>query len=252
MIIRYMSDLHLEFDRNPLDFCDALHNPNWQDPQADVLVIAGDITTKYRVEWIAAMAKHFLHVVYVYGNHEFYGSNFKSVKKHTRLRLPANVHVLDDSSVTLDGVTFHGGTLWTDFDKGNPLTYARAHGEMNDYKKIRDEKYSRIRPQGIHTLHNLTKLYLTENIKEGDVVVTHHGPTHQSVHSDFRGTPLTGCYVSDLSDIMLDLKPKLWFHGHVHNTFDYEVGDTRVLCNPRGYYQYDENPDFDEDAIVEI
>jgi len=250
MKIRLLSDVHLEFDNTPMEFCDALYNPNWNG--ADVLVLAGDITTKSRVQWIVEMSKHFPHVVYVYGNHEFYKSNFDSVKRHTVESLPSNVHVLDDSSVMLDGVNFHGCTLWSDFNKGDPLTYHAAQSSMNDYRQIRDEKYSIIKPQGIHTRHNVSKMFLADNVKEGDVVVTHHAPTYKSIHARFRGDKLSGCYASDLSDLILDTKPALFCHGHVHDSFDYMVGDTRVVCNPRGYKGSELNPNFDEDLTVEI
>jgi hypothetical protein len=32
---------------------------------------------------------------------------------------------------------------------------------------------------------------------------------------------------------------KLWTHGHTHHPFDYIVGETRVICNPRGYINYE-------------
>ena len=64
-----MSDLHLEF--GPLD----------ADPDnegIDVLILAGDITIKHRVEWINEQASRFEHVIYVTGNHEYYKSNISN------------------------------------------------------------------------------------------------------------------------------------------------------------------------------
>lgn len=43
------------------------------------------------------------------------------------------------------------------------------------------------------------------------------------------------CYASDLTDLIVDRRPDLWMHGHVHHAVDYGVGRTRVICNPRGH-----------------
>jgi Icc-related predicted phosphoesterase len=85
------------------------------------------------------------------------------------------------------------------------------------------------------------------------VVVTHHAPSRRSVHPRFDGSPLNACFVSDLEHL-LDGRACLWIHGHTHDSFDYVVGGTRVVCNPRGYAKngVDENPRFDADFCVNI
>jgi hypothetical protein len=35
--------------------------------------------------------------------------------------------------------------------------------------------------------------------------------------------------------------------GHTHESFDYEIGKTRVVCNPRGYASTEENKGFRPD-----
>lgn len=242
MIIRYLSDLHLEFG-----------NLREEPKPADVLILAGDITIKNRVEWVNIQANRFNHVIMIMGNHEFYRQNLDNTFRKTQENLDPKVHLLQNESVTIDGVTFHGTTLWTDMNNGDPMTYLEANGGMNDFRLVRaDNGTSRFSAERSHKEHNVARVFLNESIQEGDVVITHHAPTMLSIADEFRGQRLNGAYASDLSDIMFDRKPALWFHGHVHNTFDYMIGDTRVLCNPRGYEGHELNPDFNVNAEVEI
>ena len=242
MKINYINDIHLEFGALP-------ENPSGDD----VLILAGDVTVKNRVEWINEIANNFKHVVYVLGNHEFYRQNLDKTYHKTKEQLADNVYLLQNESVTLDGITFHGTTLWSDFEKGNPMSYLACNGSMNDFRLIRaDGGKSRFTPQRAHTEHNVAKLFLSDNIKKDDVVVTHFAPTFQSIGEDYKGSELNGAYASDLSDLILKSKPALWFHGHLHNTSDYTVGNTRVLCNPRGYVGHEMNSDFDVHKFVEI
>ena len=241
MQINFISDLHLEF--GPMEI----------EPEAgDVLVLAGDIDIKGRVDWINDIASKFNHVIYVLGNHEFYNGTMDSIYRKTREGLANNVHLLENESITIAGVTFHGATLWSDFLNGNPMSYLRCDQAINDYRLIRagDGKH-RFKPQIAHSLHNISKVFLQENVKEGDVVVTHMAPSLLSIHEKYKNDMnINGSYASDLSELILDTKPKLWFHGHMHNSFDYNIGNTRILCNPRGYVVEELNSEFDYNACI--
>ena len=241
MQINFISDLHLEF--GPLEI----------EPEAgDVLVLAGDIDIKGRVDWINTIASKFNHVIYVLGNHEFYNGAMDSIYRKTRERLADNVHLLENESITIDDVTFHGATLWSDFLNGNPMSYLQCDQAINDYRLIRagDGKH-RFKPQIAHSLHNISKVFLQENVKEGDVVVTHMAPSLLSIHEKYKNDMnINGSYASDLSELILDTKPELWFHGHVHTSFDYTVGNTRILCNPRGYVGEELNSEFEPNALT--
>lgn len=257
MRIRYFSDIHLEFDAFSDDFHGALRGNDKYD--ADVLVLAGDVTVKNDVRWIDLMAARYPHIVYVFGNHEYYGGRIDKVERVTREKLAHldNVHVLQNESVTLNGITFHGTTLWTDCNKGDPLTMDTLRLRMNDYRRINyhnpNGSYHRFRPHNAMTEHLVAKLYLLDNVKKGDVVVTHMAPTFFSIHEQYKhDLKMNGGYASDLSELILDTQPALWVHGHIHNNSDYMVGDTRVLCNPRGYRGVEENADFDLYATIEI
>ena len=258
MKIDYVSDIHLEFDSCSDDFMSAASSVNTRSTQfKDTLVLAGDINIKTRHRWVEFMSFRYKHVVYVFGNHEYYGSYIEGIERKTRAALAHcdNVHILQNESVALDGVTFHGATLWSDFEKGNPLSYMACgdkNGGLNDFRLIRiDEGKRRFTPTRCHTEHNVAKVFLRENVKEGDVVVTHHAPTYNSIAPKYRGSKINGAFASDLSDVILETNPKFWFHGHTHSSSDYMVGNTRVLCNPRGYAGVELNQDFNEKASVE-
>ena len=241
MMIRYMSDLHLEI-ADMEDVCAG----------GDVLVLAGDITAKNRVDWINTAAEKFKDVIYIAGNHEYYGGNMDSVERHLDEDTADNVHFLNNQSVTIDGHTFHGCTLWTDYNRQNVMDMMVAEGSMNDFKRIRNHKYSKLTAQYVLRLHMLSKLFLMDNVKKGDIVITHHAPSALSTPERFKGDVLNSSYVSDQSGIMFNNEPALWFHGHMHNTFDYEIGNTRVLANPRGYGGIEVNDEFNPYKTVLI
>jgi len=241
MKLNFVNDIHLEFGALP-------ENPSG----SDVLVLAGDVTTKNRVGWINEIANNFKHVVYVLGNHEFYHQNLDNTYRKTKEQLADNVYLLQNESVTLDGITFHGTTLWSDFENGNPMSYFACNENMNDFYSIRTNGgLIRFTPQLAHAEHNIAKTFLLDNVKKGDVVVTHMAPSFLSVHEKYKHDMyINGAYASDLSVLILDTQPSLWFHGHMHDSFDYSIGNTRILCNPRGYVGKELNTEFNPNACT--
>jgi Icc-related predicted phosphoesterase len=204
------------------------------------------------------------------GNHEFYDSG-RWVAGIEEMRLACavhdNIYLLERDMKVIDDVVFVGGTLWTDMNKGDPLTLHAVRDMMNDYRAIRnDEKgYTNLKPVDTALRHRETKEYIKHVVSEHKdkrvVVVGHHAPSYQSVHEQYRNDYLmNGAYYSSLEDIMLDNENiKLWIHGHMHNTFDYTIGSTRVVCNPRGYHSmrgdgtsWGEDTGFIENFIVEV
>ena len=245
MKVKYMSDLHLEFgllDETP-------------DNDVDVLILAGDINIKQRVGWINEQASRFEHVIYVPGNHEYYKSNMDWADDYLEDELDSRVHLLQNCSVLIKGVWFHGTTLWTDYQSsGNqPLAMWDANQKMSDHRVIRHrESYSKFRAEDAALVHSKAKRFLVRNVREGDVVVTHHAPHENSSAECFKGQLLNASYYSDMSTFMMESKPSHWIHGHMHNTSDYIVNDTRVLCNPRGYAPNDLNTEFDINKTFEV
>ena len=270
MKIAVCSDLHLEFQ-----------DINIQNTEnADVLILSGDImiaedlhqhkelpptvTSPYasyqdlgRRQAVALRFRDFLkrcsfqfpHVVYVAGNHEFYHGKWKASLDHLREECAVfpNVYFLENDIKEIDDYTFVGATLWTDMNKGDPVTLHAIGDMMNDFRVIRnDEKgYTKLRPAHAMYRHQQTLSYFKNVIDDRKdkkiVVVGHHSPSHQSIHVDYaRDTMMNGGYHSNLDEFILD-RPQivLWTHGHTHVPFDYNIGTTRIVCNPRGYAGWD-------------
>ena len=136
-----------------------------------------------------------------------------------------NFHWLDNSSVKIDGQRFIGATMWVPDGPGNWAW----EGHMTDFKVIEGLK------KWVYKENDQSQMYFTNNIQEGDVVVTHHLPCTLSIAEQFKTSELNRFFVCDMSGVILDKKPALWFHGHTHESCDYVVGDTRIICNPYGY-----------------
>lgn len=244
MRVNVISDLHLEFGELVL-------------PGGDVLVLSGDVLEAKRLNDETHYAKFFKeecakyhHVVYVMGNHEHYHFKFNKTYERLKEKLPNNVHLLEKESVELDGVLFVGATLWTDCNNGDPITMNTLQYGMNDYKTVTNHYkaqglYYKLTPKVTYEDHIQAKQYISATVKAaGDkpvVVVTHHAPSRQSTHpmyaDDFH---LNGGYSSNLDEFVLDHPNiQVWTHGHTHHVFDYMIGNTRILCNPRGYAKYE-------------
>lgn len=268
MLLRIYSDLHMD----PAYF-DPFIMPETNRDHETVLIIAGDAAEQRNaVDWIHAATQRFKHVIYVMGNHEYYGGNIKRTPEKIIEAfqdrygsVPTNFNLLDSDTVEIDDVVFIGATLWTDFSKGNHLLMYQARGSMNDYRKIRHGSPAapwahKLTPQVVYEIHNAHKRYIVDQVEKFQdrklVVVTHHAPSELSIAPKYKGHHLNHLYYSDLSDILVDYDINLWVHGHIHHHVDYTIGGTRVVANPRGYistkFHMAEETDFDELFTVEI
>lgn len=253
MRLNILSDLHLGFG--------AMERPV---NDADVVVLAGDISRpREAVAWALRFDKP---VLYVPGNHEFYGGSIDGVLEDLeRLCKGTQVQILDNRECVVDGVRFLGTTLWTDFELfDDPQQRVAAKTEaqrlMRDFSRIRTREAS----PGIFTPDDAASLFRSHSAwLEGrlaqahagpTVVITHHAPTRRSIHPRFAGSLLNACFVSDAEHLLRADRVSLWIHGHTHDSFDHEVKGTRVVCNPRGYARngVNENPVFDPDFTVEV
>lgn len=279
MKIKVVSDLHLEFSdiEIPNNGCDVLilsgdimiaqdmHDHSAPDPYSP----GGQAAFGRRVEaamrfrnFLKRVSDAFPHVVYVAGNHEFYHGKFYASIEHLAeecAKFP-NVYFLERGYKKIDDVAFIGGTLWTDCNKYDPLTMHALRDMMNDFRIIRHDYagYRTLKPSDIAERHKLTLGYfkhvLDEHREDKCVIVGHHSPSHQSIHPQYaHDTLMNGGYHSDLSQFILD-HPQivLWTHGHTHHRFDYKIGDTRIVCNPRGYEGWEGDTGWDINEIIEI
>ena len=198
------SDLHMEFQ--PWEFT----------PEADVFYLnAGDthplaivrnnFTNKF------APDKYFA----VMGNHDYYGNSFRD----------ADLDVFE--SELPNGMKICGATLWTDI---RPDRWFDFREYMMDYRQIKGMNYDRY--MNAHKTHHD---YLFNS--GADIWVIHHLPSFQSVHEDYRNSGGNDFFATELSYQILETKkpPKLIVHGHTHKAMDYMIGNTRVICHPRGY-----------------
>jgi predicted phosphodiesterase len=250
MRIRVLSDLHLEFK----DF-----EPPLAD--ADVVVLAGDIHVGVKGIGWARQSFSSIPIVYVPGNHEFYGEHIQDmtqelVTEGRRL----GVDVLDGRSTVICGVRFLGMTLWTDFALGgtDPGSIDRAMAQarvgMYDFQVIRCGDGRKLRPTDARAIHLARVQWLRRQLAEDftgtTVVVSHHLPHRRSIHPKYAASDLNPAFASDLSNLM-GPPVSLWIHGHTHESFDYVVNGTRVVCNPRGYAPMELNESFDPILTVD-
>jgi len=228
------SDLHLEFHKDKSKIIDSL-------PESDAIILAGD-TSVADSSWVGFMpriAKKYKHVLLIGGNHDYYHGDQDSMRfmmNHLPLGCQ-NVHYLEDSTIELDGQRFIASTLWFERNSGSSCL-------LNDFNYIR--KFT----EWVFDVNEYSLNYLSENVREDDVVITHHLPSYQSVARFYKNSDLNGFFVSPSAEqVIKENQPKLWIHGHTHTNCDYYIGKTRVLCNPYGYPK--EHRYFRTDLILE-
>ena len=309
MKIAICSDIHLEFS--------DIYLKNTEN--ADVLILGGDICvaadlgrpdphgfmegarSNRIVDFFKRCSFQFPHVIYIMGNHEHYHGDFATsgnkLKSMLESNMLSNVYLLDKESKLIDGVTFIGGTLWTDMNKEDEQTLLHIRGMMNDFRCVensnrvvnykvpvykKDEngnnitqkigevnslvedgyefktRVSTFSPQDAVVDHKQMLGYI-QSVIEGKfdqkfVVVGHHAPSRSSTHPRYASEELmNGGYSSSLDEYIIEHPQiKLWTHGHTHEDFDYMVGSTRVVCNPRGYDGYEERADRFQLKVVEV
>ncbi len=254
MKVQILSDLHIDVVGG---FAPTLA------PNVDALIVAGDVQEG------AAKALAFLRthvpsptpIIFVLGNHEFYGHAVVEERAAANAAAAVHgVHVLDDATVELDGMRFVGATLWTDFCLNGEAMQASdmafARDQMNDYSRISLQKktWQRFTPANSLAIHRASRAFIWQELEQRfngpTVVITHHAPHANSIHTRFERSSINPAYVSDQTAIIERFMPALWVHGHVHNSFDYQVASTRIVCNPRGYGA--ENPRFDPHLVIEV
>ena len=264
MKVGLTSDIHLELASITLT----------NTENADVLILAGDIMTteplhehpdiippapenlwslgegqtkamRFRV-FLEEVSKEFKHVVYVAGNHEVYHKEAVDWLKDECNRYP-NIHFLQDSSVEINGITFLGGTLWTDLNRHDPETMRIEDEMINEFKHAYriQTNYTAFLAADMIEAHAHTVDYIKQTVDADPtkqyVVVVHHLPSYKSIHERYQNNyHSNGSYCSNLDQMIID-RPQITLlcHGHTHQPFDYILGQTRIVCQPRGYYGFE-------------
>lgn len=263
MKIRIASDLHNEFK-----LWEGYENfafPPLPDDKETVLVLAGDIgSLALPITWnsfITQCSEQFKYVFWIAGNHEYYSGNLDrySIKSAIDYLGLNNVYT-NKLILEREKVAIIGDTLWTDFDGADFSSMEYAQRGMNDFYLIRvgsDDK-SKLHPARTVVEHDKQKKRIFEDVDYYSglgfkcVVVTHHAPSLQSIGVEYRGDPLNPAFASDMvNDIKRYNNIDYWIHGHVHGHFDYMIGYTRIICNPKGY-RHEDNTEFNETLTIEL
>ena len=284
MKIAVCSDIHLEFGPISLENTEG----------ADVLILGGDICVAKDVmnrdehgifdrfdrnsrvhTFFQECCERFSHVIYIVGNHEHYHGDFRDTISTLRSRLGylVNLHILDKQMVQLGGVSFIGGTLWTDMNNEDPITLLHMKGMMNDFCCVKNsnrvvnfkdhEGKFHTRPASFspddavedhRKMLEYIRMMIEGKFDQKFVVVGHHAPSKQSTHPRYADEVImNGGYSTALDEFIMDHPQiKLWTHGHTHEDFDYMIGSTRIVCNPRGYDAYEDRADRFKLKFVEI
>ena len=253
MRLRVLSDLHLEhFDEGR----------GLPEVASDAVILAGDIHRE--AEGLAWAAARFADqpIIYVPGNHEFYGTSMP-VLRHTLAQEAERlgIYLLDNRSLTLNGVRFHGTTLWTDFalyadepDNDPALTEQKARWLMPDFSIIEQPAGEIFSPLESQRLHAKSLAWLEAELAipfDGPrVVVSHHAPLAECIPPRYRGDALSPAFASHLPALMV--RADLWIHGHVHEPVDMAFAGTRVIANPGGYPGEFDPPLFVPDLVIEV
>jgi Icc-related predicted phosphoesterase len=253
MKIALLSDLHLSVQPMLQPAVDA-----------DVLVLAGDLHRPAgAIEWAR---QYDIPTLFVAGNHEFYGGDLVSTMRALRqLAEGSMVRVLEHDVWQNGGVRFLGCTLWSDYrlydsPQQREQGLLQASAMVRDFSRIRlapdfDDKFT---PAVAQMLFDDAVAWLEQQFAiahDGPtVVITHFAPARGSIAAQFTGSPLNACFVSDLEPQIRRWQPALWLHGHVHDSFDYRIGNTRVVANPRGYAPNGvvENKAFDASLVIQV
>jgi Icc-related predicted phosphoesterase len=264
MKVKICSDLHLET-------CEYGGVPDLGE--GDALILGGDILcarhfktngTLHKVykDFLQRCVDNFNWVLYTFGNHEYYSFHWESTHKIIKENLPEGIHLMDDSVVKIQDWNFIGATLWSNFRNENPLEMMESQRFMNDYKTIRiGSNYRKLRPEDTLEFHKKSKQFLLDTlpmfVNQKVWVLTHHAPSYESIHPKYRSETMNGAFASNLDDLILSHPQIKYFsHGHTHESFDYRIGECRVICNPRGYWNSCNtsglNPNFDPDFEIEL
>jgi len=288
MKIAICSDVHLEFGQLRLrntenaevlilsgdicTACDLLSND-------DRSFIGTAKSNRYH-EFFSNCSTEFHHVVYVAGNHEHYHGDYAETLKILKEQLAylGNVHILDNESWDFEDYCFIGGTLWTNMNDEDEMTMQHVQHRMNDFRicensnnmvnyrsidkhgeTIFRKRPGTLSPADVVEEHKAMMKFIEDTYTNTPpwittIVVGHHAPSKLSEHPRYKQDVLmNGAYNSNLDQFILD-RPgiKLWTHGHTHEDFDYMIGSTRVICNPRGYIDYEDRADRFELKVVEV
>lgn len=227
MRLHLMSDIHL----NHYSDKGAKFLKDLEPEGADVAVVAGDIADprvpeQYR-NLFERLAELYKHTIVVLGNHDYYKSDWSTTHHVVTAAISGlpNTHLLDRSETIIDGQRFLGHAMWF---RDTPEAQ-RGKNYFSDFLYIKGLE------NWVFEENAEFEGWIIPTLNVNDIVVTHHMPSQKSVAPQWKRSPSNCYFVCEMDGLIARAQPKLWLHGHTHDPFDYVIGNTRVVCEPRGY-----------------
>jgi Icc-related predicted phosphoesterase len=210
MKLAIWSDLHLNFYSNPELILNQLLDLNF-----DQLIIAGDLSVSSSViDYLEWFDSHGLPVIFVPGNHDYYHSSIRIMNEKFNSFKSKYVNILQCKSIKIGKYNISGCTLWFKSMVGHYC------GNISDYNVIKN--FSMEEPP-----ENEKHMEFINNIKECDIMITHHIPKEELIADEYRNSSLNKYFVC--YDVIREFP--LWIYGHSHTYTKHE----KYLCNPKAY-----------------
>ena len=252
LTFQILSDIHIEYQND-----DAPNPLLYVKPSADILILAGDIGSLYKIkqlsDFLTKLCPYFKATLYVPGNHEFYTQEnhepltFNELKERL-FSLSNNIqklYILDKSSILLGDVLIIGTTLWSHSKITIPKFIVRIHDfNTNTYNKLHQEH--------LHYIEEMIKFSHKKKYKL--VVITHHCPSYSVLKQiNFeKKDKYKSLYITNLDYLLTKHKVHTWVCGHIHQNFDFITDNgTRLVGNQLGKPK-DKINDFKLDYLVHI
>ena len=252
MVLKYYSDLHIEFTSNKAVVMEELANE-----KADMLVLAGDIVPFVDMDdhndFFDMISLNFGKVYWIPGNHEYYYYDINKKGKKFSEQIRENVFLINNVAIVEYGVKFIFSTLWSKISPENEMIIMSS---LSDFRVIKNNG-ERFTPHKYNELHANCMKFISEEIKnnkaEKTVVVTHHVPTFVNYPTKYINSRINGAFTTELSDFIESSNIDYWIFGHHHeNVNDFRIGNTTMLTNQMGYVDYGEQKLFDKNKAIEI
>jgi len=243
MKIRLVSDLHLSELIGTIYLLPVL-----SDDSQTILIIAGDLSEFNKpstyLPFLDDVAKRFMEVFIILGNHEPMGSNIDDVS-YEKVIKKQNYHNVHTNKLIMknEKIAIIGRTLWTSFDDENPITELKSYLKLKDFKRIKIGKNDRkLTVKDLLDLHYKQKKELFDEIDEyiekgyTIIAVSHHHPSLKSLNPKYGTHAFNHDLATNLED-KIKKRPEIlyWFCGHIHKRISYIIGDTKLECNPKGH-----------------